>query len=518
MCGFRPSPICARWDTWSGRKEMIIFPAAIMCEMQPMSCETRPAEARPFSGIVNRWCLPGAVLFAAYFLFTSLYIGSHRLLWYDEVFTTLTVRMPDCHTIWRALTEDNSDPSPIGFFVVMRTFDKLFGPGEIGIRIPSALAMAAGMLIVYDCVRRLTDRLHGLIAMAVLSCSYLTYYAYEARCYGLFFLFSSAVLWTWIVRRSPVLLFVLFFGGMLIHYYMTLCMIPFALDEAAQWRPWRRPSAALVACMAGVAAGAAVLLPQLMASRRVHGNDWWTKLNSRQIPTTFADFFPAGLFLLAMIAVWAAWSAGSRSVDVPPASAAERLAWASLLIPLAGYVVAKLVTHAFLNRYFIGILPGVAVGFSCLVWRCFRGSLRTSLGILLLLAGYGIANQAVVTLHPEEIRAYGPAQERTRIMVNLEDQLAAGGAKYIVLDAADLLYLEARYYSKHPERYVWWVDVKPPASRFYPLQYWTVDDVRRHSREAVLVDVPLSRIQFLQEAGYRTKLAWHYPFRLTFLE
>ena len=107
-----------------------------------------------FAATVNRWSFPGALLIAAYFLATSIYISYHRLFWYDEVFTTLTTRMPDWHTIWRALTEDNADPSPFGFFVIARVFDKLFGPGEIGIRLPSALAMTAGMLITYDCVRR----------------------------------------------------------------------------------------------------------------------------------------------------------------------------------------------------------------------------------------------------------------------------------------------------------------------------------------------------------------------------
>ena len=155
------------------------------------------AASKPSAATLNRWSFAGTLLLAAYFLVTSIYISGHRLFWYDEVFTTLTTRMPDWHTIWRALVEDNSDPSPLGFFVVARTFDKLFGPSEIGIRLPSALAMVAGMLLTYDCARRLTDRLHGLIAMAVLTCSYLTYYGYEGRCYALLFLFAAAALWAW---------------------------------------------------------------------------------------------------------------------------------------------------------------------------------------------------------------------------------------------------------------------------------------------------------------------------------
>src|SRR5205807_1112522 len=107
--------------------------------------------------------------------------------WYDEVFTTLTTRLPDWSTIWKALVQENRDPMPFGYFVVARIFDQMFGPGEIGIRLPSALGVTAGMLLTYDSARRLSNALHGFIAMAVLTCSLLPYYSFEGRAYGLYF-------------------------------------------------------------------------------------------------------------------------------------------------------------------------------------------------------------------------------------------------------------------------------------------------------------------------------------------
>src|SRR3954451_17674683 len=101
----------------------------------------------------ERWCMAAAILIAGYFLATSIYISCHRLFWYDEVYTTMTARLPDLHTIWKALTEDNFDPSPFGYFIVARLFDQIAGPSELGIRLPSALAMTAGMLLTYDCAR-----------------------------------------------------------------------------------------------------------------------------------------------------------------------------------------------------------------------------------------------------------------------------------------------------------------------------------------------------------------------------
>jgi hypothetical protein len=454
---------------------------------------------------LNRWSFAGAMLMAAYFLITSIYISGHRLFWYDEVFTTLTTRMPDWHTIWRALVDDNGDPSPIGFFVVARTFDKLFGPSEIGIRLPSALAMVGGMLLTYDCARRLTDNLHGLIAMAVLTCSYLTYYGYEGRSYGLFFLFATWVLWAWIRNRPAIVLAALFFFGVLIHYYLVLCLIPFAAEEAYNWRPWRRPSAKLIGGVLGAFAGLALLLPQILGSRRAHAV-WWTAQGGRQVLSVLTEIFPAGLFLLALTVLWLIVNERSGPVVVKAASAAERTCWFALAIPIAGFVMARLVTHAFLDRYFIGLLPGVAVGFSCLLWRRFPNTPRIAMGILLLFAGYGVAAQALAVLHSDEIKAFGPAQERTRAILAMEEQFASRGARYIVLDTYDLRFLEVRYYSKHPERYVGWSSwaPEPGVSKYYPMQRWALDEIKQHAREAVFVDPKPESLEVLQQFGIRT--------------
>ena len=480
---------------------------------------TSLATSKASASALSRLSFAGAMLLAAYFLVTSIYISGHRLFWYDEVFTTLTTRMPDWHTIWRALVDDNGDPSPIGFFVVARTFDKLFGPSEIGIRLPSALAMVGGMLLMYDCTRRITDSLHGLMAMAVLTCSYLTYYGYEGRSYGLFFLFAAAALWAWIGKRSAILLAAVFFFGVLIHYYLVLCLIPFAAEEAYQWRPWRRPSARLTGGVLGAFAGLAVLLPQILGSRRVHGV-WWTDLGGRQVPTIFTDIFPAGLFLLALATLWVVLNDGSGTVAVKPVSAAERTCWFALTIPIAGFVMARLITHAFLDRYFIGLLPGVAVGFSCLVWRRFPNTPRIALGILVLLAGYGVVNQALAVRHSDEIKAFGPAQERTRAILAMEEQFASRGARYIVLDTYDLRFLEVRYYSKHPERYVGWSSwaPAPAASKYYPMQRWALDEVKQHAHEAVFVDPKPESLEALQQFGFRTVIHKSDPLYLVYAE
>ena len=115
-----------------------------------------------------------ALALAAFYLATTLHIASHRLFWFDELFSIAIARLPNWRNIWSALSHGADSLPPI-YYMLVRLFDELFGPREIGARIPSALAMVAGLLLTFDCARRLTDGLHGLIAFSVLTCSFLTY-------------------------------------------------------------------------------------------------------------------------------------------------------------------------------------------------------------------------------------------------------------------------------------------------------------------------------------------------------
>ena len=51
---------------------------------------------------------------------------------------------------------------------------------------------------------------------------------------------------------------------------------------------------------------------------------------------------------------------------------AEATGWLFLLIPLVAYFVAVTITNAFYSRYFIGVIPGVAVAFAISLYRYFR--------------------------------------------------------------------------------------------------------------------------------------------------
>ena len=129
--------------------------------------------------------------------------------------------------------------------------------------------------------------------------------------------------------------------------------------------------------------------------------DYWQRPSFEALRTAFADLFPDGLFLLALVVVWIAWAGSKDSViDLPAMESSERIGWFFFLIPLAGYLLGRFV-HAFQLRYFITTLPGVAVAFSCCLWRRFQGGARrVSVGVFLILAAWGLARQVVATHNP----------------------------------------------------------------------------------------------------------------------
>ena len=245
----------------------------------------------------------------------------------------------------------------------------------------------------------------------VLTCSFLPYYGYEARSYAIYFMFAALGLWVWTKTastRSAIFFGAALFLGVTMHYYAVMCLAPYALWEVLRWKPWHRPSAKLIAGFVGVVVPAALLSPLIFSFSRKFSSGFWNRPSFAELRAIFPQLFPDALLLLALIMVWIVLSETDREATVvPPMEEGESIGWLFLCIPLAGFVLAELGTNAFFSRYFICVLPGVAVAFSCLLWRNFRKDFRVSLGIFLLLATWGVWKQMTVAQHPQSVEATG---------------------------------------------------------------------------------------------------------------
>jgi uncharacterized membrane protein len=459
-----------------------------------------------------------AFLYVGFYLFSSLWIASHRPFWYDEISTVLIARLPDSATIWRAIGSA-ADVLPAGYFMLVRLFDSAFGPAEFAARIPSALALAVGLLVVFDCVRRLTDNLHALASLVLLGASLLPYYGYEARPYGLFFMLAAVQLWLWIHapddRKSSSVLFGLaFFLAFSLHYYSALCLVPYGAFAVSTWRPRSAPPPKLAAGVVGVMCGVLLFSREILAARTISAG-FWAPPSLNALLRIFGDFFPLGLFFAALALIWVAWSARPERLLPGPMLRSERLGWYFLLIPIAGFVAAKLVTNAFYNRYFIGMLPGVALAFACALWRHFRQDPGRTVGIVLILLVGGVGRQFATMAQSWPIEPPSGAQAATKLRDARawEPVLLRDGKTDIAVPVDGMIGLEARYYSKHPERYAFVLTPRMGVvartnrnlAQYHPMRFWTLDDLRRSARHTALIEPSDEMIQAMIDAGLKIK-------------
>jgi len=482
------------------------------------------------------WPIIVAALLALFYFASSLYIAAHRVFWFDELFTVHIARLPKLATIWTALG-NGVDALPPTYYMLVRVFDSLFGPGDVAARVPSAIALAVGLLVIFDGARRLTDGLHGLIALGVATCSFLPYYGYEARSYAIYFMLAAFALWMWTyeglsARAQAILFGAVFFAGVCFHYYFVMCLAPFFLWELLRWKPGKRPSAKLVGGMLGCILPLLLLSPLILSFSRKFAGGYWNRPSFLELRAIYSQLFPDGLFLLALLAVWIVLmrsDSSDQETVLPPMQSAEAIGWLFLGIPLAAFVVAEWKTNAFYSRYFIGVIPGVAVAFAFLLWRHFRRASQVSMGVCVLLVAWGVGQQLTVVRHPAKVEATG-----IRPFLQIESLLQVEGKRYYVF-SGPLLFLEAQQYSEHPEQCVLLLPSdfsrrpKPGPdpylhqrlelnlSQYYPLQVWTIDDLLRHQAESALIEPDEQALRDVQSFSMQAGIRLSAPLKIYYL-
>ncbi len=492
------------------------------------------AELATNSSGVWAWIVAAAL--AIFYLATSIYIANHRVFWFDELFTVNIARLPSLGTMWNALG-NGVDALPPTYYMLVRLSDSLFGPADFAARLPSAIAMTIGLLVTFDCARRLMDGLHGLIALSVATCSFLLYYGYEARSYAIYFMLAAIALWLWTYtgprqKAATIGFGAAFLAGVCAHYYFVMCLAPYVLWELLRWKRGSRPSSKLISGIVGSIIPVLVLSPLILSFSRKFSGGYWNRPSFTELRAIFSQLFPDGLFLLALIAIWIVLVAtdDEKSGVVQPMHPAEGIGWLFLGIPLAAFLVAEWKTNAFFSRYFIGVIPGVAVAFTFSLWRHYRKVSQVALGVFLLLGSWGVGQQLTVIRHPEKVEATG-----IRPFLQAESSLQIEGKRYFVF-TAPLLFIEAQYYAAHPEQCVLLLpgdynrQAKPGPdpyqhqrlemnlSPYHPMQFWTVDDLRLHAADSALVDPTSDALKDIQRAGITTRTRFSTPLQVLYLQ
>ncbi|MGH2874735.1 MAG: glycosyltransferase family 39 protein [Solirubrobacteraceae bacterium] len=367
------------------------------------------------------WPLAALVILAAVLRLATLDLQS---FWYDEAFTPVHVLHPSLSATLRAVLHTENTP-PL-WYAIAWADARLFGTGEIALRLPSALAGIATVPVAWAIGRELTARRATAIAAAAFVAvnPLFVWYSQEARAYGLF-VFTSALAMLCFLRalHSTTPLRLTAFAAtaslaLLSHYFAAFLLAPMIVMLLLRGRlpglrgKWleqepgttggagdRAGRATLLACAAPIVVGLA-LLP-LAVAQGGHGAQWigeWALTSRLQaIPQYYLTGYSGaplghGIELLVALPILAGLGYGLWSVLEPRE---ERGALIALAIAACGVLLPILLVAVGLDylapRNLVAAMIPVSALIAVVVTARRAGRTGALLAALIALAGLAIA-------------------------------------------------------------------------------------------------------------------------------
>jgi mannosyltransferase len=283
-------------------------------------------------------------------------LGS-KSLWYDETYTAWATR-GSWSRLWSIV---RAHEGPHGaYYAVDKAFTDLAGHSEWALRLPSVVAAALAVLVVYLLGRRLLDPLTGAIAsFAVAVNPFVVIWSQQARSYAFVLLAGSASTLALIhVLQRPAVtrwgLYALVASlGLVVHPFVGL-VVPAHVVAVALRRPRVSlpPAVAAFAVVALVAARIAVAV----GSRDEQLTAWIQQPGVGDVVEGLV--LVAGISPLALAAS-AAGAFTARRLGVESWKQALLAAWA--LGPFAVTIAVSFVKPVFAPRYLVEAVPAFAL-------------------------------------------------------------------------------------------------------------------------------------------------------------
>ena len=335
------------------------------------------------------------ILIAGLYLYATGLIAARTPLWHDEVFTYYVARMDGPGAIIRALLAEADNHPPFDY-ITRHYFLNFFGESALAFRMPSILALLVAAFCLYFIILRRASLMAAIVAFSFPFGTSVLRFAYEGRSYALLIASMALAFLAWQlatekpnILRLALLTLSLAFGPFM-HFYGVFNFLPIAAGEA--WRSWERRKICWPIVLSGVLALALLgLLVPFGLNASKYAAHFWSGLAQTAPFNTY--FWLIGAAMPAFMACLILYSAATILLPAANYSAAdyrsvpshEVLAAVMMsLLPFTTYILAVLVTHAYVYRYLLNTTLGIALLLAFLTYRVEQ--IRRLYGIIFALS------------------------------------------------------------------------------------------------------------------------------------
>lgn len=302
----------------------------------------------------------------------------------DEYFVLDTALSGSPSAVWHILETAPLSVDPPLYHFLLVYWIRIFGPGELSVRVPSVLSYTLMSFLLYRFVRRYVDIYTALTVLALSFQCGAFVYSYHARPYTLVLAADAAAVLSWSAlihtreddtrddekryrrRLALVGLFLAIFIALGSHWFGFLVLVPIAFGEALRTWKLRRVDFLVWGTLLG---GAATALPyvRLMKAAVKYRALPWKPVQLSDIVHSYRlvldpCIVPLSLVLVAFAVariVPAKPSTKLRTLSVPMPVFAGIATFAGL--PFFAFLVAKFVSNVLEPRYVLPCTLGLLV-------------------------------------------------------------------------------------------------------------------------------------------------------------
>jgi hypothetical protein len=339
----------------------------------------------------------------------------------DELLELAAAGAQTPHQVLSSLASGVDFNPPLSHFII-RYSTALLGNTETAARLPAFLGIVVLLICLYVFVSRELGRTCGVLAMLVILCSPVREYAVQARPYGLVLGFSGLILLcyrraTAPTSRSLALVGVAICAAALTasHYYAVLVLGVLLCAEVIRAWEMKRPDWPLIVSCAAPPLLVLWLLRDVIRTQRLQLTHYFSRGGLLSFDHGY-DFLAMDPLVCCLALALVAGALGSLSsggklpgparLAGKPQSSGMLLGAGLLLLPVAGALASRFVTHAYVPRYFLPAAIGFAICFSYGV-KWFS-TVLPALALLVMLPfglGFGKAILQDAFRAPEELPA-----------------------------------------------------------------------------------------------------------------